>query len=296
MSNEYNVICVTENWLNDKIDNKANFVLTITLIIDWTLSSNQSAHGGVFVAVKNHIESNEIKVELPECCIACQILIKSEPVKIICFYSPPKFSSFRYSNENYTRLIGTFPGKTPTVICGDLNFPTTNWTILNSDDDEEQKLLDLVEANLYQQAVNFQTSAINILDIVFFKNCSVYACEDLKFSRIYNCNGHKAIKVTLEIGNKVPQAAIENFHSFGSGNYEEMLIDMSINKFQSVCHTNINNTCLELHDYFENFIQKHIPQRTKHRQQLPPCITQSKSNLMKKLKTQRIFLNKKPTN
>ena len=87
---------------------------------------------------------------------------------------------------------------------------------------------------------------------------------------MYNCTDHKPIKVTLEIRNKVPKAAIENFHSFGSGNYEEMLIDMSINKFQPVCHTNINNTRLELHDYFDIFIQKHIPLRTKHRQQLPP--------------------------
>ena len=76
---------------------------------------------------------------------------------------------------------------------------------------------------------------------------------------------------------------------------EEMLVNMSINKFEPVCHTNINSTCLELHDYFDNFIQKHIPQRTKHRQQLPTWIMPSTSNLMKKLKTQRELWNKKPT-
>ena len=166
------------------------------------MSSNQGAHGGVFVAVKNYIQSNEIKVELPECCIACQSLLKSEPVQIMCFYKPPKYSSFRYSNENYTRLIVTFPGNTPTVFCGDLNFPTTNWTTLNSDEDEELTFLDLVETKLYQQAVNFSTSATNILDVVFYKNGSVYACEHLNFSRIYNCTDHKPIKITLEIGKK----------------------------------------------------------------------------------------------
>ena len=44
------------------------------------------------------------------------------------------------------------------------------------------------------------------------------------------------------------------------------------------------------------FLQKHIPQRTKHRKQLPPWIMPSTSNLTKKLKTQRELLNKKPTN
>ena len=214
----------------------------------------------------------------------------------MCFYNPPKYGRFRYSNENYTRLIGTFPGKTTTIISGDLNFPTTNWTILNSYDNEEQTFLDLVEANLYQQAVNFPTSATNILDVVFFKNCSVYAREDLNFSRIYDCTDYQHIEVTLEMGNKVLKAAIENVHSFGSGNNEKMLIDMSINKFQLFCHTNIKNTCLELHDYFDIFIQKLIPQRTKHRQKISPWIMPSTSNLMKKLKTQRELLNKKPTN
>ena len=66
----------------------------------------------------------------------------------------------------------------------------------------KKTFLDLFEANLYQQAVNFPTSATNILDVVFFKNGSVYACEDLNFSSIYNCTDHKPIKVTLEIGNK----------------------------------------------------------------------------------------------
>ena len=128
LSNEYNVICVTETWLNAKIDTSELLLDDYTVYrSDRTMSSKQSAHGGVFVAVKNYIESNEIKVELPECCIACQILLKFEPVQIICFYSPPKYSSFRYSNANYTRLIGTFPGKTPNVICGDLNFSTTNF-------------------------------------------------------------------------------------------------------------------------------------------------------------------------
>ena len=193
MPNEYNVICVTETWLNDKIDTSELLDKYSVYRSDRTMSSNQSAHGDVFAAVRNYIESNEIKAELPECFIACQILLISEPVQIICLYNPPKNSSFRYSHENCTRLIGTFPGKTPSAICGDLNFPTTNWTILNSDDDEEQTFLGLVEDNLYQQAVIFPASATKILDVVFFNNCSVYACEDLIFSRIYNCTDHKPI-------------------------------------------------------------------------------------------------------
>ena len=59
LSNEYNVICVTETWLNDKIDTSELLLDDYTVYrSDRTISSNQSAHDGVFFAVKNYIESN----------------------------------------------------------------------------------------------------------------------------------------------------------------------------------------------------------------------------------------------
>ena len=65
--------------------------------------------------------------------------------------------------------------------------------------------------------------------------------------------------------------------------------------FKPVCYTNINNICEEMYDFFDKIAQATIPKRTRHRQSLPPWITPSTSNLMRKLNTQRKLVANKPT-
>ena len=53
--------------------------------------------------------------------------------------------------------------------------------------------------------------------------------------------------------------------------------------------------CEEMYDFFDKVAQATIPKRTRHRQSLPPWITPSTSNLMKKLNTQCKLVGNKPT-
>ena len=53
--------------------------------------------------------------------------------------------------------------------------------------------------------------------------------------------------------------------------------------------------CEEMYDFFYKVAQATIPYRTRHRQSLPPWITPSTSNLMKKLNTHRKLVANKPT-
>ena len=65
--------------------------------------------------------------------------------------------------------------------------------------------------------------------------------------------------------------------------------------FKPVCYTNINIMCGEMYDFFDKVAQATIPKSTRQRQSLPPWITPSTSNLMKKLNTQRKLEANKPT-
>ena len=65
--------------------------------------------------------------------------------------------------------------------------------------------------------------------------------------------------------------------------------------FDSICHTNIDKMTEELYKYFDSIIERHVPRRTFHRQQLPPWITRSTSHLIKQLGTQKRLLSRKPT-
>ena len=64
--------------------------------------------------------------------------------------------------------------------------------------------------------------------------------------------------------------------------------------FKPVCYTKINNMREEIYDFFDKVTQATIPKRIRHRQSLPPWITPSASNLMKKLNTQRKLVANKP--
>ena len=68
------------------------------------------------------------------------------------------------------------------------------------------------------------------------------------------------------------------------------------NPFEPLCYTDINNTNDELLQYLDKAIEINVPRRTRHRQRLPPWISNFTSNLMKKLNTQRILSKVKPTN
>ena len=70
---------------------------------------------------------------------------------------------------------------------------------------------------------------------------------------------------------------------------------MSTRPFSPVCHTNIDNMSSELCQYTGNLIQECVPLRTRHRQEMPPWITPSTSNLINKLKTQNKVLLERPT-
>ena len=70
---------------------------------------------------------------------------------------------------------------------------------------------------------------------------------------------------------------------------------IKIADFKPVCYTNINNLCEEMYDFFDKVAEAKIPKRTRHRQSLPPWITPSTSNLMKKMNTQRKIVANKPT-
>ena len=45
----------------------------------------------------------------------------------------------------------------------------------------------------------------------------------------------------------------------------------------------------ELDDYLHSIVQRFIPRKTKHRQNLPPWFSHYTSHLLKRLKTQRLL-------
>ena len=123
----------------------------------------------------------------------------------------------------------------------------------------------------------------------------MHSALDEEFTKTFNCSDHKAISLLVECPHNEKKPTMRNFRSFGRADYSEVSEMIKIADFKPVCYTNINNIGEEMYDFFGKVAQATIPKMTRHRQSLPPWITPSTSNLMKKLNTQRKLVANKPT-
>ena len=76
---------------------------------------------------------------------------------VICaFYNPPPICiAYRYSVEDFQQLLKNIPKIKPARICGDLNFPETNWKTGSSSSEEENSVQEMLEEALFRQAIGF---------------------------------------------------------------------------------------------------------------------------------------------
>ena len=146
-------------------------------------SGKPSPHGGVLIAIRNTYYSEITFANLPECCLQCTIRISGEDIVIRVFYSPPHGSPYRYSIDDFVNLIRETPKGKPVIICGDINFPDTNWETRTSTDSFEQAVIDLLDDLMYDQSINFPTCGSRTLDVAFFSNCTVTAAVDENLMR-----------------------------------------------------------------------------------------------------------------
>ena len=120
----------------------------------------------------------------------------------------------------------------------------------------------------------------------------MHSAPNEEFTKTVNCADHKATSPLVECPHLEMKPTLGTFRNVGRADNSE--VSEIVKDFKPVCYTNINNKLEEMYDFFDKVAQTTIPKRTRHRQSLPPWITPSTSNLMKKLNTQRKLVANKP--
>ena len=88
---------------------------------------------------------------------------------------------------------------------------------------------------------------------------------------------------------------IHEFKSYEFADFDGLRDHLEQFIFAPTCFSNINHTCIELYKYFDDAVNILVPNRTRHRQNLPPWITTATSFLLKKKpETQRRLLLSEP--
>ena len=226
----YNVICICETWLNTGIPDSELLLKEITIYGSDREHRNINLHGGSLISVKNYLGSENIKVDV-QCCTICKIRLISEEIYICSFYNSPQNSQYRYDVDCYHRILEAILKNRKAVICGDLNFPSTNWRTWSTDKDE-QDVLNILEERLLRQAIDFPTCGKNILDVLLYQSCEVFSHIDNSFKALYDCSDHFPVVSSLETDYQQEQRIKERYFSFTKADFDSMLCHMSSNPFQ----------------------------------------------------------------
>lgn len=134
-SADYDIICLTETWLNPSVNNSELFNQNYNVYrCDRSpVNSLKSRSGGVLIAVRSSISSKVIQVagaELAE-IVFVKCSLPKQNLFICCLYIPSNIAV--NTRELYTQILGLFLETVDinisdtVLVLGDFNFPSIQW-------------------------------------------------------------------------------------------------------------------------------------------------------------------------
>ena len=139
------ILCVTESWLSNQIDS-ATLGLKSFSIFRNDRNSATDPHGGVFLAIKSHLNPFlEKNSEIHELIIA-SFFSSNEKIKIVGAYRTPALNS--NENENFVNFLRDNLNDCPSfILLGDLNCPNIDWENYVTQSRDENVFLSFVNEN-----------------------------------------------------------------------------------------------------------------------------------------------------
>ena len=136
-TSKYDIICVTETWLNDTVPD--NIITDTSKYSVHRTDRKMSRGGGVMIITHNHLPVNSVKIppnfDHLELC-AVDIVLPGSPVRLFTCYRPPSSNrdpiALAYITDLCTCLEMLLPRNGSIIITGDFNFPDVNWSSLSA--------------------------------------------------------------------------------------------------------------------------------------------------------------------
>ena len=101
------------------------------------------------------------------------------------------------------------------LIVGDFNYPTINWYVLESNNEDEEEFLDVLQDNFLLQHVDGPTRDGNILDLVMSNEIAMV--DDLRILEHFSSSDHNMIDFELVVGGL---DTVIYKYDFKQGNYK----------------------------------------------------------------------------
>ena len=105
------MICICETWLNNKINDSDVLLLNDYLIFrsDRKSTEDKNPHGGTLIAIQSALNCRRLVLDDVDSCAICEILVNKSKIFFCSFYNPPKTSPYRYSTEDFEKILSCIP-------------------------------------------------------------------------------------------------------------------------------------------------------------------------------------------
>jgi len=287
--NSPDIIAGCESWLSPSISTSEVFPAGFTVY----RKDRSDGYGGVFVACRNSIISEELNLDSNAEIVACRIdQNESQPLIICSLYRPPD-NNLIYMKalcDTLADIAANHPNS-PIWIAGDINLPNINWdrncTSGNTYSVALCKLfLTFIEDYGLTQMVDFPTRRQNILDIFVTNRPSlVTTCKPIP-----GISDHEAVLITSLLRVNIQSPVKRTVYKWNRADWDEL--NNSARYFCSIFISDfsIDTPIDQMWNRFKNFclsILTTIPSKVTNNLSTRPWITPHIKRLSKR--KQRLY-------
>ena len=309
----FDVSLLTETWLTTDIKSAELFLPDYDIMRgdrptesnelnqiqnDKPTASDASRHGGVLIAVKKTIKTEEVTVaELHlsvESSFGVTKLIGLEPLCIAVLYNPAAGSIYRLSIEDLQKLFRFLEETCPKrlLFTSDFNMPHTSWSTYDSVNEYENQIASLLFDLNLNQYIDLNTTKKSCLNLVFCNEDSII--NDTKLcGNLSRFSDHFPITINMSINSKVAEKLSTRYFSYCNCDFDALNEDIIANPFEPYCYSNLDLKTNLWYEWILKLMEKRVPIRTKNVQLLPPWTSAETSHHLNKIKTERRKFQKK---
>ena len=298
---DIDIVCLSETWLTSAISNNSLFLNQFNVFRGDrpSKSGDKTSHGGTLIALSKRLISKEI--QLPNVanddCACVQIDLDDTNILIASIYSAPANSPYKWSLQKFTDFLVNIDNLKNSnniehvIITGDINFEFTNWYVMESSDNFESEILDLLVYYNFEQMIHEDSSG-NSLQVIltnspeFVTLCKInltmhksFAIDDKPLSN------HYPYSMTFEAYYDPTPHAKLNCYSYSKADFPSVNDYILSNPFTPYCYSNVDVLTEQWYTWLDEIHKQTIPKRTKHRSSLPAWIKPETSCVIRKVKS-----------
>ena len=226
-----------------------------------------------------------------------QIDLDDTKILIASIYSAPANSPYKWSLQKFTDFLVNIDNLKNSnniehvIITGDINFEFTNWYVMESSDNFESEILDLLVYYNFEQMIHEDSSG-NSLQVIltnspeFVTLCKInltmhksFAIDDKPLSN------HYPYSMTFEAYYDPTPHAKLNCYSYSKADFPFVNDYILSNPFTPYCYSNVDVLTEQWYTWLDEIHKQTIPKRTKHRSSLPAWIKPETSCVKRKVKS-----------